>query len=123
MTPGIRRQPSSSLTAARWRVAILLTMAMMVLYFGFILLVAFNKPLLGREIDQRLEPRHPARRAGHRRVVGAHLDLHPLGQHALRRGRRAAAGPSTAGTAEGVREPVGRHCAGSRPTRPPSPAS
>ena len=40
----------SALTQARWRVAITLTVAMMVLYFGFILLVAFNKPLLGREI-------------------------------------------------------------------------
>jgi uncharacterized membrane protein (DUF485 family) len=40
----------ASLTASRWRVAIALTIAMMVLYFGFILLVAFNKPLLGREI-------------------------------------------------------------------------
>jgi uncharacterized membrane protein (DUF485 family) len=39
-----------TLGAARWRVAIVLTAAMMVLYFGFILLVAFNKPLLGREI-------------------------------------------------------------------------
>lgn len=34
------------LDAARWRVAIALTVAMMVLYFGFILLIAFNKPLL-----------------------------------------------------------------------------
>lgn len=34
------------LDAARWRVAIALTAAMMVLYLGFILLVAFNKPLL-----------------------------------------------------------------------------
>ena len=32
--------------AARWRIAIALTAAMMVLYFGFILLVAFAKPLL-----------------------------------------------------------------------------
>jgi uncharacterized membrane protein (DUF485 family) len=31
----------------RWRVAMPLTIAMMVIYFGFILLVAFNKPLLG----------------------------------------------------------------------------
>jgi uncharacterized membrane protein (DUF485 family) len=36
-----------AVSAARWRVAILLTAAMMVVYFGFILLVAFNKPLLG----------------------------------------------------------------------------
>ena len=34
------------LNSARWRVAIGLTAGMMVLYFGFILLVAFNKPLL-----------------------------------------------------------------------------
>jgi uncharacterized membrane protein (DUF485 family) len=44
----------ASLTASRWRIAIILTIAMMVLYFGFILLVAFNKPLLGREITPGL---------------------------------------------------------------------
>ena len=38
------------MTAARWRVALSLTVAMMVVYFGFILLVAFDKPLLGRLI-------------------------------------------------------------------------
>lgn len=42
------------LSAARWRVAASLTIAMMVLYFGFILLVAFNKSLLGREITAGL---------------------------------------------------------------------
>jgi uncharacterized membrane protein (DUF485 family) len=42
------------LSAARWRVALILTTAMMVLYFGFILLVAFNKPLLGRELTSGL---------------------------------------------------------------------
>ncbi len=36
-----------AVSAARWRMAILLTAIMMVVYFGFILLVAFNKPLLG----------------------------------------------------------------------------
>lgn len=40
----------ASLSSARSRIATLLTVAMMVLYFGFILLVAFNKPLLSREI-------------------------------------------------------------------------
>jgi uncharacterized membrane protein (DUF485 family) len=39
-----------AVSAARWRIAISLTIAMMVTYFGFILLVAFNKPLLGRLI-------------------------------------------------------------------------
>ena len=33
---------------ARWRVALVLTATMMVLYFGLILLIAYNKPLLAR---------------------------------------------------------------------------
>jgi uncharacterized membrane protein (DUF485 family) len=33
--------------AARWRLALLLTAIMTVSYVGFILLIAFNKPLLG----------------------------------------------------------------------------
>ena len=35
------------LSAARWRLAIMLTAAMTIVYVGFILLIAFNKPLLG----------------------------------------------------------------------------
>ena len=37
-----------ALDDARWRIAVGLTAAMMVLYFGFILLVAYAKPLLAR---------------------------------------------------------------------------
>jgi uncharacterized membrane protein (DUF485 family) len=33
--------------AARWRLALMLTTIMTVTYVGFILLIAFNKPLLG----------------------------------------------------------------------------
>jgi uncharacterized membrane protein (DUF485 family) len=44
------REPLDDLAAARWRVAIGLTVAMMVVYFGFILLVAFNKPLLATRV-------------------------------------------------------------------------
>jgi uncharacterized membrane protein (DUF485 family) len=44
------RPEIAHLSAARWRVAIALTAAMMVIYFGFILLVAYNKPLLGQQI-------------------------------------------------------------------------
>ena len=36
-----------AVAAARWRIALGLSIAMMVVYFGFVLLVAFNKPLLG----------------------------------------------------------------------------
>ncbi len=39
-----------ALAAARWRVAAVLTAATLVSYFGFILLVAFNKPLMGKQI-------------------------------------------------------------------------
>ena len=53
-SPTDSRSAIAALGAARWRVALLLTAAMMVLYFGFILLVAYNKPLLGREITPGL---------------------------------------------------------------------
>ena len=42
------------LARQRWRIAITLTTAMVAVYFGFILLVAFNKPLLGRLISPGL---------------------------------------------------------------------
>jgi uncharacterized membrane protein (DUF485 family) len=37
----------SDLSSAQWRLALTLTAAMMAVYFTFILLVAFAKPLLG----------------------------------------------------------------------------
>lgn len=43
------KQPHQTLeavAAARWRVAVGLSIAMMAVYFGFVLLVAFNKELL-----------------------------------------------------------------------------
>lgn len=39
-----------ALAAKRWRIAAALTAATLVAYFGFILLVAFNKPLMGHQI-------------------------------------------------------------------------
>lgn len=39
-----------ALDSARWRIAVWLTFAMMVVYFGFILLVAYDKPLLTRVV-------------------------------------------------------------------------
>lgn len=35
------------IAAERFRLAIILTVLMLIFYFGFIMLVAFNKPLLG----------------------------------------------------------------------------
>ena len=42
------------LAAARFRIAVLLTAAMVLLYFGFISLVAFNQPLLARLVTRGL---------------------------------------------------------------------
>ena len=39
-----------ALDAARWRVALGLTVAMVVLYFGFVLLVAYGRPILARQL-------------------------------------------------------------------------
>ena len=43
-----------SVAAKRWRVALALTGAMLVVYFGFILLIAFAKGFLGRQITDGL---------------------------------------------------------------------
>lgn len=45
-----REEALEALAASRWKVAGVLTFAMLVAYLGFILLVAFNKPLMGRQI-------------------------------------------------------------------------
>ena len=42
-----QRQAIVKLAAQQWRLALRLTAAMMAVYFGFILLVAWAKPLLG----------------------------------------------------------------------------
>ncbi|HEY6509948.1 MAG TPA: DUF485 domain-containing protein [Vicinamibacterales bacterium] len=39
-----------AVSAARWRIAVSLTIVMMAAYFGFILLVAFDKTLLGTRL-------------------------------------------------------------------------
>jgi len=48
------KTPLEAVSAARWRIAISLTAAMVALYFGFVLLVAFNKPLLGTLVARGL---------------------------------------------------------------------
>jgi uncharacterized membrane protein (DUF485 family) len=42
-----RTRALTALANERWRVSLWLTGTMMVIYFGFILLIAYNKPLLG----------------------------------------------------------------------------
>jgi uncharacterized membrane protein (DUF485 family) len=44
------RDSIRELDAARWRVALALTAAMVVLYFGFVLLVAYGRPLLAVQV-------------------------------------------------------------------------
>ena len=45
-----RHERLHALAAARWRVALGLTTAMIALYFGFIALIAFNRPLLATRV-------------------------------------------------------------------------
>jgi len=47
-------QALAQLAARRWRVALLLTLAMLAIYFGFILLIAFDKPLMGQMLGEGL---------------------------------------------------------------------
>jgi uncharacterized membrane protein (DUF485 family) len=42
-----RAKSLQDIAVRRWRVSLLLSGAMIIIYFGFILLIAFNKPLLG----------------------------------------------------------------------------
>jgi uncharacterized membrane protein (DUF485 family) len=42
------------LARARWRIASALTITMIVIYFGFIILIAFDKPLLARTLTSGL---------------------------------------------------------------------
>lgn len=46
--PSERDAELRALGAARWRIALALTGAMVLLYFGFISLIAFAKPVLAR---------------------------------------------------------------------------
>ena len=45
---GDDKRDLKDLSAAQWRLALVLTGVMMAVYFAFILLVAYAKPLLGR---------------------------------------------------------------------------
>jgi uncharacterized membrane protein (DUF485 family) len=42
-----RLQALEKLSADRWRIAVILSSMMLVVYFGFVLLIAFDKPLMG----------------------------------------------------------------------------
>ncbi len=54
MLPTTVSESVRELTARRWRIAILLTTVMVVVYFGFILLVAFEPDLLGTMVGNGL---------------------------------------------------------------------
>jgi len=49
-----RAKTLDDVAADRWRISILLTAIMMVIYFGFILLIAYNKPLLATLVTSGL---------------------------------------------------------------------
>ena len=43
-----------ALAATRWRVALVLTTIMVIIYFGFVSLIAFDKPLLATHVTPGL---------------------------------------------------------------------
>ena len=49
-----RHNTLEAVAAARWRITVILTVAMMIVYFGFILLVAFRRELLGTLVARGL---------------------------------------------------------------------
>jgi uncharacterized membrane protein (DUF485 family) len=52
--PGDATARIRALAAARWRIAITLTIAMVCFYFGFIGLIAFNRELLAHRVTRGL---------------------------------------------------------------------
>ena len=42
-----RKEALTKVSAERWRIALILSVCMLAIYFGFILLIAFDKPLMG----------------------------------------------------------------------------
>lgn len=42
-----RKEALKKVSAERWRIALILSVGMLAIYFGFILLIAFDKPLMG----------------------------------------------------------------------------
>lgn len=49
-----RHERLRALAATQWRIALMLTAAMIAVYFGFIVLIAYDKPLMGRLITPGL---------------------------------------------------------------------
>ena len=54
MSQTSKAEALEAVARARWRVAAVLTASTLVSYFGFILLIAFNKPLMGRQLTPGL---------------------------------------------------------------------
>jgi uncharacterized membrane protein (DUF485 family) len=42
-----REEALEKITKERWRIAFILSACMLIIYFGFVLLIAFDKPLMG----------------------------------------------------------------------------
>ena len=92
MTPA-GRERLEILARRRWRLALALTGAMLTTYFGFILLVAFDKPLMGQQLAPGLSLGSSVRRGDVIGFVGdtghpgpgnyhLHFEIHPGGQRA-----------------------------------------
>ena len=53
-----RKEALTKVSAERWRIALILSVCMLAIYFGFILLIAFDKPLMGSILTPGLKYLH-----------------------------------------------------------------
>ena len=96
----------------RWRVSLVLTAALFVLYYGYILLIAADKPLVSRRIGEVTTLGIPLGVAVHRAVVGADRGVRRLGQPRLRPRGRAACASACAAEADRRAHDDTRHADG-----------
>ena len=88
LSSGQHRSPRRLL---RWRVSLVLTALLFLLYYGYIVLIAVEPRAVVGEDRRGHDARHSPRRGGHRRRLGADRRLRGVGQPALRSRSRPAA--------------------------------
>ena len=101
-----KQRALEGLARAQWRLALALTAAMMAIYFGFTLLVAWAKPLLATQVARGLSLGILLGAVVIVVGLGAHLDLRPLGQRPLRPHGRLDPGAREVTTSLGQSHPA-----------------
>ena len=81
----------SRMVTKRWPISIVLTVALFVIYYGYIVLIAVNKPFMARKIGDVTTLGIPLGVAVILALVGADGPLRDLGEQRLRPGSQDAA--------------------------------